>query len=67
MSIHDGHRQRVRYKFLAEGLDIFEDHEVFELLLFYGLPRSDTNPVAHEIINRFGSVSAAMAVKFLRR
>lgn len=60
MSIHDGHRQRLRERFLKEGLDSFDEHQVLELLLFYSLPRKDTNNIAHELIKRFGSLSAVL-------
>ncbi len=55
--IHDGHRDRVRDRFLSEGLEGFRDHQVMELLLFYGIPRKDTNEVAHKLIDRFDSFS----------
>ncbi len=54
--IHDGHRDRLKDRYLANGLDSFEPHNVLELLLFYGLPYKDTNDLAHELINRFGSL-----------
>ena len=58
MGVHDGHRERRRQQFLTHGLDAFADHEVLELLLFYAISRRDTNPIAHELINHFGSLSA---------
>ena len=58
MSIHDGHRARMKRRFLEHGLDSFDDHNVLELLLFYAIPRGDVNPLAHELITRFGSLSA---------
>lgn len=60
MSVHDGHRERVKKKFLENGLDSFHEHEVLELLLFFALPRGDTNPIAHRLINTFGSLSAVL-------
>ena len=56
MSIHDGHRQRLKNRFLIEGLDNFEPVQVLELLLFYCIPRIDTNPVAHKLMEHFGSL-----------
>ena len=47
-------------RFLKEGLDSFEDHQVLELLLFQAVPRRDTNPLAHKLIQRFGSLSAVL-------
>ena len=55
--IHDGHRDRVRERFLNDGLDSFVDHQVMELLLFYGIPRKDTNEIAHKLMDSFGSFS----------
>lgn len=57
MSVHDGHRERLKKRFLVEGLDNFTDIQVLELLLFYCIPRRDTNELAHRLIERFGSLS----------
>ncbi len=56
MGIHSGHRQRMRTRFLEHGLDSFDDVNVLELLLFYALPRQDTNELAHALLSRFGSL-----------
>ena len=56
MSIHDGHRARVKARFLREGLDNFSDFQILEFLLFYVIPRKDTNPIAHALIDHFGSL-----------
>ena len=60
MGIHDGHRQKMRQRFLTGGLDNFADHEVLELLLFYAIPRRDTNVTAHLLLERYGSLEAVM-------
>lgn len=60
MSIHEGHRQRLKNRFLSEGLDGFGEHEVLELLLFYCIPRRDTNEIAHKLLTRFGSLAQVM-------
>lgn len=60
MIIHDGHRERLKNKFLEYGLDSFDDHNVLELLLFYALPRQDTNPLAHALLDNFGSLDAVL-------
>ena len=60
MGIHDGHRANVRRRFLQAGLDAFADHEALELLLFYAIPRRDTNPIAHALIDRYGSLEAVL-------
>jgi len=60
MGIHDGHRQRVRARFLKHGLENFDDITALELLLFYARPQGDTNPLAHALIDRFGSLCAVL-------
>lgn len=60
MSIHDGHRQRLKKRFLEEGLDNFTDIQVLELLLFYCIPRQDTNPIAHKLLDHFGGLSQVL-------
>lgn len=57
-NIHQGHRQRMKDRFVQEGgLDSFEDHQVLEMLLFYALPRRDTNEIAHKMIKEYGSLN----------
>ena len=53
---HEKHRQRVRQKYLKTGLEGFADHEVLELLLFYGYPQGDVNEIAHRMLNQFHSL-----------
>lgn len=59
-SIHKGHRERLKQRFLEEGLDNFTDVQVLELLLFYAIPQKDTNPIAHGLLNHFGSLSQVL-------
>ncbi|MBF0184147.1 MAG: DNA repair protein RadC [Magnetococcales bacterium] len=59
-SVHRGHRERLRRRFLQEGLEQFEDHQVLELLLFNTLPRQDTNRIAHLLLQRYGCLSAVL-------
>ena len=54
-NVNEGHRNRLRNRMMKEGLQGFQDHEVLELLLFQYLPRRDTNKLAHDLINKFGS------------
>jgi DNA repair protein RadC len=56
--MHQGHRERTRKRFISHGLDDFEDHEVLELMLFYAVPRKNTNEIAHRLVNAFGSIPA---------
>lgn len=60
MSIHTHHRSRMKARFAKEGLDSFNEHQVLELLLFYCIPRRDTNVIAHKLINRFGSLCGVL-------
>lgn len=59
-NVHDGHRARMRERLEKEGLDNFQPHEVIELLLFYCIPVRNVNQLAHELINRFGSVGGVL-------
>lgn len=63
MSIHDGHRQRLKSRFRKEGLDNFDELYVLELLLFYCVPRRDTNPLAHKLLEKFGSLTGVLDAK----
>lgn len=54
--LHEGHRQRVKSRYLAEGLDSFEDHQILEMLLFFCIPMKDTNELAHKMLLEFGSL-----------
>lgn len=55
-NIHKNHRQRLRARYEKYGLASFEEHNILELLLFHSIPRADTNGIAHELINTFGSL-----------
>ena len=59
-NVHAGHRERQKEKFAQHGLDAFTDVEAVELLLYYTLPRRDTNPLAHRLLDRFGSLKKLM-------
>lgn len=56
-NLHEGHRARLKRRFLAEGIDNFEEHNILELLLFFGIPYKDTNATAHRLLERFGSIA----------
>ena len=55
-SVHTGHRNRLKERFRSEGLDNFNEINALELLLFYCVPRRDTNPLAHRLLKEFGSL-----------
>lgn len=59
-TVHAGHRARMRERFMKEGLSGFSEHEVLELLLMFAIPQRDVNPLAHRLIDRFGSLSAVL-------
>ena len=60
-NMHDGHRERVRQEFLQHGFDHnTPPHKILEILLFYCVQRADTNPIAHELIKKYGSVAAVL-------
>lgn len=61
MGIHNGHRERMRRRFLDSGLEGFADHEALEMLLYYAIPRGDVNPLAHALMDRFGSLSGVLS------
>lgn len=56
-TLHNGHRIRMKERFRDFSLDVFADHEIIELLLFFGIPFKNTNELSHELLNRFGSIS----------
>lgn len=56
-NLHSKHRDRVRERYIKEGIDSFEPHQVLELVLFYAIPRKDTNEIAHRLLNKFGDLS----------
>ena len=52
MSIHEGHRERMRKQLKTSGMDSLSDVQVLEVLLYYAAPRGDTNPAAHALLSR---------------
>ncbi len=60
MAVHDGHRERLKERFRTEGLDGFTEVQVLELLLFYSVPRKDTNEIAHALLEKFGTLAQVL-------
>lgn len=58
---HDGHRARMRRKLLGHGQRIFDTYELLEMLLYYGVPRRDTNPIAKALLSGFGSLDGVLS------
>lgn len=59
-NIHKDHRKRVREMYLKNGIDAMPDHNILELLLFYGIPYRDTNPIAHELIEKYHDLNGVL-------
>ncbi len=55
-NLHSGHRERMKQRYMEKGFRDFMPHELLEMLLYFGVPRRDTNPLAHRLLNSFGSV-----------
>lgn len=53
---HGGHRQRMRQRILANGAETLQPHEIVEFLLYYAIPRRDLNPLAHALMDHFGTL-----------
>ena len=60
MAVHNGHRERLKERFSSEGLDGFTEIQVLELMLFYCVPRQDTNPLAHRLLEHFGTLAQVL-------
>ena len=61
---NQGHRERIREKFLKNGIDGFAEYEILELLLTYCIPRKDTKPIAKELLNKFKSLDNVFKADF---
>lgn len=59
-NVHKSHRERVRQKFSEVGFEGWREHEILEMMLFYVMPRIDTNPIAHRLIEEFGSLAGVL-------
>jgi len=62
--LHKQHRQRLKKRFQESGLENFEPHVILELLLFFGVPVKDTNPLAHSLLNEYGSIANILDAPF---
>jgi DNA repair protein RadC len=57
----EGHRERLKQRFLTAGSAALADYELLELLLFSGIPRRDTKPLAKALLAKFGSFAAVLS------
>lgn len=58
--LHGGHRARMKQRYLKTGFEGMADHEILELLLYYAIPKQDTNALAHRLVEEFGSLSGVL-------
>lgn len=58
--MHEEHRKRVKERFFKDGIENMPDHEILELLLFFSIPRKDTNVIAHALVEHFGSLNGVL-------
>ena len=63
VQMNEGHRERLRERFLQNGDTALADHELLELILFYAIPRRDTKSIAKGLLKEFGSLSAVLSAK----
>lgn len=63
-NLHEGHRAKLKETYIKNGIDEMHRHVVLELLLFFGIPYKDTNEIAHELINKFGSFSGVLEADY---
>ncbi len=63
-NLHKGHRARMKAQFRQYGAERFESHQLLELLLFYGVPQKDTNPLAHRLLKEFGNLTNVFNASF---
>lgn len=61
---HKDHRKRMRKRFLEHGFQGFAEHEILELLLFFAIPRCDTNPLAHKVLNEYKTLANALDASY---
>lgn len=59
-NVHAKHRERMRARFIENGFDGMSDHEIIEMILFYAIPRKNTNDIAHELVHRFNGIAGVL-------
>ena len=58
--MNGGHRDRVKDQFKSDGFNNMKDYHILEMILFYAVPRIDTKPTAHHLIDYFGSFTKVL-------
>ena len=61
---HEQHRERMRRRIRENGFDSLLDHELLEYILYFAIPRGDTNPLAHRLLAEFGSISHVLDAEY---
>ncbi len=61
---NQGHREKIKEKFLKNGIDSFAEYEILELLLTYCIPRKDTKPIAKDLLNKFKTLDNVFKADF---
>lgn len=59
-NLHKGHRKRLKALYKTSGFDSMQDHQILELVLFYAIPKKDTNEIAHMLLKKFGGLSKVL-------
>lgn len=62
--LHEGHRAKMKARFMETGFAGFTEHQIVEMLLFYVYPRIDTNEIAHRLINHYGSLAGIIDASY---
>lgn len=61
--IHANHRARMKQKFLENRSEAYYPHQLLEILLFFSIPRCDTNPIGHDLLERFRTIENVMSAE----
>lgn len=61
---YHGHRQRLRTRYIEKGIDSLLEHEILEFILFHSVPRVDTKPMAHKLLDAYGSLKNVLDASF---
>ncbi len=62
-AIHKDHRKRMRERFRQNGISSFSEHEILEMLLYSVIPRKNTNPIAHDLLDKFGDLHGVLSAE----
>lgn len=63
-NVHKDHRARVRETIRKTGVENISDINLLEYLLFYSIPRKDTNEIAHSLLDAFGSLNGVLNASY---